>query len=180
MSELCTSTDSYYSSQLSSEHIANIQKHVYVIAIATLNKCSLRNTIQQIIFMEECEVRTMFKLLFEVFTKELDDLLVEVCSSYNLMIMDSAFIAKFLCADIIQPYYNHNWMIYDQLWISSTPLELMCCPIQVLHQIFAIRFGALVTNYPRSFLLRKLCNCSTIHDDDLFERIQDEVREIAI
>ena len=175
---MSTDLSSYW--VLHPEEMMHIQNQVLIIAITALNKCSLKHLLQNIIFTDGNEVKVMFKLMFEIFASELDILLIEVCHSYGLMFMDSAFIAKLLCSDMQAEYFDPFWTIHDELWVSSSPNELVRCPIQLLQQIFMIRFGGLVSSYPRSFLLRKLCNCSTIHDEDLFERIQNEVRKISV
>lgn len=173
MSTLSTSfpsTDIYWNDSL-----AFMQSQVFLVAIKTLNKFSLRNLLQNITFVDEYEVRIMFKLIFQVFASELDAILIEVCSTQNFMIIDSPLVVRFLCVDMKTPYFDILWRIDDTLWTSTKPMELIHCPIQLLQQIFTIRFGTLVTDYPRSFLLRKLCNCSTIEDEDLFQSIQNKV-----
>jgi hypothetical protein len=158
----------------------HIQNKVIIIAIATLNKCSLKDLLQNIIFIDGNEVKVMFKLIFEIFASELDALLIEVCHLYGLMFIDSAFIAKIICLDMQANYFDPFCRIDNELWVSSSPNDFLRCQNQLLQQIFMIRFGGLVASYPRSFLIRKLCNCSTIHDENLFERIQNEIRKISV
>lgn len=160
------------------EDTDHIREKVIAASIWVLDKSSLKSLLQQIIFVDNDEVCDMFKLMFEIFFNELDPLLLEYCSINNMMVMDSPYIAKYI--SISTEYVNPSLQVDYHIWESSDIYELSYCDTSLLRHMLTSRFGAYVNTFPRSFLLRQLCGCSTIHDNDLLQRIRNEIYKLTI
>lgn len=156
------------------------------LAIRVLDVSRFKNMITTMLFENSNEVLQLFKLIFRMFPDELSPLLEDVLHQTDNLWTDCEFIHRNLWSHIDEQtmVYREQFhlvdTILDVLWTSKDNKYLSLLTTNALRKIFSIHFGCIENCYPRSFILRLLCDTNSSNDSKFFNEVNEKVSELDV